>query len=253
MSIARYTCSQPALYMVSKNVIQSLSQNLPAFAAFKAKYTGVHLMTLNNALELAEHMPDFQTRKVQSDINFRNLCIAHAECCNLWQNLKRYFKTAYNGEELKLKLEEAGAGYYKKTVARNWDAANTLLTNTKMFLNKHSSELEANQNMPASFPATLNTAHTNFSKNLLTFQQTEKNIKTSSSNKINANNHLFALITEICQDGQQIFKTNPILKSQFIFNTILNKVTVPKNMEEPKTEIQPLSPTVFEQGMTASA
>lgn len=64
-----------------------------------------------------------------------------------------------------------------------------------------------------------------FSTQLTAFQQSEEDIKINTAAKINANNAIYATISEICLDGQQIYRNNQALKDQFVFNTVLEIVS----------------------------
>jgi hypothetical protein len=71
-------------------------------------------------------------------------------------------------------------------------------------------------------------AHVNFSRLMLAFRQSEERIKVDTVQKLKANNALFALVTEICLDGQSIFRNQHALKSEFTFATVLKSVSMPK-------------------------
>lgn len=222
---ANYNCSQSALYQVGTNVLSSLSDNLADFTLFKVKYTATYVTDARDAITAAENLPDFQARQAQSEVEYINLGIALTDCCNYWQNLKRYIIAAYPGLEQKPRLEEAGSNYYERAVAKNWDAARAMLIAANNFLINHNVALTAAQNMPPAFTATFDTAQSTFLTQLTAFQQSEEDIKINTANKINANNAIYATISEICLDGQQIFRNNQAMKDQFVFNTVLEIVS----------------------------
>lgn len=225
---ASYYCSQSALYKVSKKVLHALSEHLHDFSEFKGKYNQEFLVETHSTLSLAESMPDFQTRGSKSVIHFTELNDAFAECSALWQKLKRYIQSAYPSEEHRERLEQAGAGYYKKANLKNWDAARSLFLAAQNFLNTEHPTLAARQNMPVSFRTTFITAHVNFSRLMLKYHQADEKMKIETVNKLKANNLLFAQITEICLDGQRIFKTQPAIKARFTFSRLLDLIEGPK-------------------------
>lgn len=225
MSTPSYSCSQSALYQVGRNVLQSLTNNLSDFSAFKAKYAALYVTAANDEITTAELLPDFQSRSAQSEVDYNNLSTQLTTCTNLWQSLKRYIIAAYSPLDQKARLEEAGANHYEKAANKNWDEARALLLSAKTFLAAHSAALLANQNMPATFEATFGSEQATFATLLTTFQQSEEQIKVDTDNKIIANNNIFAKLSEICLDGQQIFKSNQPLKDQFTFSTVLTIVS----------------------------
>lgn len=225
MATANYKCSQSALYQVGRNVLQSLTNNLSDFTAFKAKYVAAYVTAANAEISSAELLPDFQSRSAQSEVDYNNLSTQLTVCTDLWQSLKRYIIAAYSPIDQKARLEEAGANYYEKAAHKDWDAARSLLLAAKTFLTAHSAALQANQNMPLTFDDTFNAAQATFATLLTTFQQSEEQIKVDTDNKVIANNNIFAKLSEICLDGQQIFKSNQPLKDQFTFSTVLTIVS----------------------------
>ena len=184
MATPNYNCSQSALYQVGINVHTSLQNNLATFTAFKAKYNGAFLSAFLDEIQWAKNLPDFQARSAQSEVEYIQLSALLTTCTDLWQALKRYIITAYPTAEQKPRLEEAGSLFYERAIAKNWDAANSLLTSAKIFIAAHSTQLEADLNMPPTFEVDFNAQVTLFSDKLTLFQQSEEEVKVGTDAKI---------------------------------------------------------------------
>jgi hypothetical protein len=94
-----------------------------------------------------------------------------------------------------------------------------------MFITQHNAELEANQNMPATFITHFDTEYNKFMALLTTFQQSTEKIGVDTNLKIDANNKIYDSLMEVCYDGQIIFKNNEPVKDMFTFAHVLSIVS----------------------------
>lgn len=225
MKTPNFNCSQSALYQVANNVVQSMSNNLSAFSDFKTKYNAAYLDTLRDEIKTVETMPDFRGRSAQSEVDFIHLCDQLQKCTALWQTLKRYIESTYPEAEQSPRLEEAGASYYTKSYTRHWESARALMLSGQNFITNHATELSDNQNMPTTFAAVFEAESNKFNELLTNYQQASEKIKLDTNKKITANNNLYDRVSEICLDGQIIFKQDEAMKAQFVFSSVLSIVS----------------------------
>ncbi len=219
-----YRCSQSVLYETSKLVLVSLNRELKEFSRFKTRYNNQFTDKVYLTLDKAMNMPDFQNRNSKSSGEHIEMKKAFLSCATHWQTLKRYIIACYPENFHEALFEKAGIQFYKKANLKHWESARLLLISAQNFLNLHKDELMANENMPSEYPALFSIAHSNFSKYLFIFQQSEIRAKEQTAQKIDINNQLFELISEICLDGQIIFKSQTNIKSEFIFSHLLKQV-----------------------------
>lgn len=225
MTTPKYNCTQQELYTIAKVAWQSNLQHLVDFNDFKTKYDNAYATARLAEVNAAESIPDEQARNAASEINRIILEEAAVACLNAWQKLKRYTADAFPVAYQKVKLEESGSDYYLKASQSNWESVQGLMSSGENYLIKNQTALVANNNMPAAFSATFTALKTDFNTKLTTFLDSEEIAKQGTQAKVSANNNIYSFLIDMMLDGQEIFKTDEAIRSQFIFSDVLYLVS----------------------------
>ncbi|MCX6350304.1 MAG: hypothetical protein NTX03_00400 [Bacteroidetes bacterium] len=225
MDESLYRCSIAALYQSTILICGSAKSRIADFQNYKQKYDIPFFDAILAKVAAAKLLPDYQARQEQSELDYLHLCEQLNTNTTLWQNLKSYIRDAFPESEQKIRLEAAGASHYTAASSKDWEAASALLLAANNFINDNDIALEANQNMPVSFKGNFAAQYTAFSSKLTAYQDAAEQIKIDTRAKIQANNSIYKDITNVCADGQQIFKTDSTLKDQFVWDTVLKLTT----------------------------
>lgn len=220
-----YPCSQSELYTACELGWNSCTQQLPLFADFKAKYTAQYITDRLTEIQAAENLPDEQVRNAIPEQYRIQLEQAAQSVLSLYQRLKRYIAEAYPPELQKPQLEAAGQLYYNAAANNNWDKVKLLLISANNYLTNHLNDLTANQNMPATFPATFATQSSTFNTLHIKFLDSEEIATIQAQQKIQANNNIYAALISMFLDGQEIFRQDEATQKQFIFTEVLQKIS----------------------------
>jgi hypothetical protein len=225
MTTANYNCNTQELYSAARLGWDSCSEQLTDFTAFKAKYTAALITTQLAEIVNAANLPDDQARAAKAESERITLTQIADTCLANWQKLKRYIADAFSTEQQKPNIESAGSQYYEKAGNYNWDSLQGLLTAGQTYIAANLAALQANQNMPATFATTFGTDKTAFDNLHQQFLQSEELSQQGTEAKIIANNKVYSNLISMFLDGQEIYKTNEVIKKQFVFDQVLNLVS----------------------------
>jgi hypothetical protein len=225
MTTANYNCNTQELYSAARLGWDSCSEQLTDFTAFKAKYTATYITAQLAEIDTAANLPDDQARAAKAESERINLTQIADTCLANWQKLKRYIADAFSTEQQKPNIESAGSQYYEKAGNYNWDSLQGLLTAGQTYIAANLAALQANQNMPAVFATTFGTDKTAFDNLHQQFLQSEELSQQGTEAKVIANNKVYSNLISMFLDGQEIYKTNEVIKKQFVFDQVLNLVS----------------------------
>ncbi len=225
MTPTNYKCNTQELYSAARLGWDSCSEHLTDFTDFKAKYTAALITAQLAEIDFAANLPDDQARAAKAESERITLTHIADTCLANWQKLKRYIADAFSIEQQKPNLESAGSQYYEKAGNYNWDSLQGLLTAGQTYMTANLAALQANQNMPASFATTFANDKTAFDNLHQQFLQSEELSQQGTEAKIIANNKVYSNLISMFLDGQEIYKTNEVIKKQFVFDQVLNLVS----------------------------
>lgn len=220
-----YNCTQAELYAVARTGWKSYDEQLAFFGAYRGYYDAAYGTAALGEVEAAASLQDDQARYAQTEVLRIQASGKAAECLANWQTLKRYISTSYPEAEVKPRLEEAGGVRYEKAANQNWDELIQMNTQAIQFLGIHAAELQAGNNMPATFVAKYTTAADEVKVLVQDFINSEELGKESTSEKITRNNALYAKLIQMFKDGQEIFRGNEAVRDQFVFETVLGLIS----------------------------
>jgi hypothetical protein len=173
-------------------------------------------------------LPDYDQRRGTQIIR-RELVIELVKPMQvLLLSLKSYIRSAYKNEAIrKAKETQAGFEKYESAMNYNWDALKDILLKSKSFLTDNEAELLADDNMPSGFKANFDAKADEIIAAIPDMLNTRENNEENTQIKIMANNALYDMIIDICEDGNVIFINDKERYDQFVFKQVLQIVTPP--------------------------
>ncbi len=223
---ATYSCEQTLLYMVSRTLWQNAKLHIADLKGFKGFYTPEYCDEQIAKIDLAEGLETNEARqRKHADLRLKVVDDAR-DCCDLYQSLKLYIISAYtNAEERENSLRAAGQSYYASAAGENWVDMHTLLDMSAKFIADNNATLEDGNNMPATFEASYEAANLKFRKSYTDFDNAIKTAHVGQQAKIVANNEVDAAQAALCGDGQHVYRYNDLLKADFSFNAISERMS----------------------------
>ena len=223
-----YNCSQDVLYAACELVITSLNEELVSFTALKPKYNAALVTSLRAELLAARNIPALSQRQSEQEIARINLLAKLTLCLDKLNALRLYIRDAFTVSAIReVRMMEAGFGDYEKAAEANWEKLEAIMNNAKVFIGLHEAELLAGDNMPAGFKADFDALAATVNPEVVAMQNMRENNKQGTSEKILANNNLYAKVMAVCEDGAYIFRNDAAKASQFVWSSVSEIITPP--------------------------
>ncbi len=222
MASHNYNCSQQNLYTIARLAWHSCNKYLSAFNEFSPYYTTAYIAAAITEIDAAQLISN---REETTQTLHAQLIGQANQCLRCWQQLKKYIKKAYPEDQQLIKYNAAGYQHYRKASRKYWSHCTQLLNDANSFISNHLTQLLANNNMPPAFPATFNTATTEYTSLLNRYYSSSQLSQVDTEEKILANNAIQEQLMKMLLDGQNIFKRNPAVKKLFTFDQLLITLT----------------------------
>lgn len=223
-----YNCSQDVLYAACELVITSLNEELVSFTSLKPKYNAALVTALRAELLAARNIPALSQRQSEQEIARINLLAKLTLCLDKLNALRLYIRDAYTVSAIReVRMMEAGFGDYEKASEANWEKLEAIMNNAKVFIGFHEAELLASDNMPADFKADFDALAVTVNPEIVAMQNMRENNKQGTSEKILANNNMYAKVIAVCEDGVYIFRNDTAKASQFVWSSVTDIITPP--------------------------
>ena len=219
-----YPCEQNELYAVCVLGYNSFNDYVTQFAAYKPSYTLPYSAAKVSEVLLAAAIPGYQARTSLAEQLRIQLIEKSEECVNKWQDLKGYIIGAFPKNLQKPNFEEAGIEFYKQALNHNWEKLSSLMSYGYQYITNHSTELMANNNMPATFPPQIDQLKIDTTLLYIQFQHAMDGAENITVDKINANNKIYQDLILMFEDGQRVFRHDPAIREQFTFSKVLERV-----------------------------
>ena len=219
-----FNCTQVALYAVILMATGNVRKYLNRFAAFKAFYTSEYLDNIDKQVSEAEKMLNEEQRNAITSADRDEAIVSAKKALKTWRTLRQYINTAYKGNGLKARLNEAGKANYAGAKQLNWAAVKAILKMGGDFVAANLTALIANNNMPKEFVVTYNDAANACLTLIKDFHDASLDKGSQTIHKNEADNGLYETITGILQDGQHLFEDQKAIHRLFVFNTLLKTV-----------------------------
>jgi hypothetical protein len=226
---ADYNCTEVQLYEIANAVFASLSEsgNLAKFFLYSEKYVPLYVTGLLGIRSSAMILPNEVQRAEAHAVLHVELEAEGKPCCQHFQILKGYIKTAYP-TTFTIMYNSAGMGHYESAAKGNWVSINALNNAMNSFMADpaHLAALLAGLNMPTGFPTTVSDDATTFA-GLYSDFISAKSTTTAKNAKIAANNLLYAAIMAVCSDGKKVFINDAGQIKLFTFDTVKDLLSPP--------------------------
>jgi len=213
-------CPQEVLYLVCMAGWNLCAEFLSNFTAFRAVYTPAFISDAIQAVQNAKALTP--SRKTMGDRKLARIACANAAKLiqTDWQRLKAYISNAFPKDQVKARLEVAGASLYKKVTDNNWSAVHSLIDAANNFIADNLDALTANGNMPVDFQAGFLADGNSFIEISAIFFQANIEKKQFTAQKLDANNAIYESLITMLKDGQQIFSEDKSAREQFVFEQL---------------------------------
>lgn len=223
-----YPGSQADFVVLVDTILNSMQEYLLQFTNLRPKYIQAWIDDRRAELLAAEALPDRAARQAVSSLIYVDLVAQNKVCCALWQALKSSIKGAYPASTASIHLNSAGQGKYEDAAAGKWTETKAMLVSAKNFITANLAALTANGNMAASFATTFSDAAALFNTILSNYESSLEAIPVGTDKRVEAFNELYrGYISPMSQDGQQIFRENEPVRTQFVIAHIMDRISGP--------------------------
>lgn len=224
---ALFNCSQADFIIVVNTGLNSYREYLPQFTNFSPKYTVAWGDSLQDAVDAVQMMPIEDARRAESEALRVLLAQKNRQACSEWQKLKRYITNAYDENLVNIKLMAAGQNLYSKSLNESWPSAQMMYSAAVKFMTANLTTLTENDNMPPAFPAAFEAVITEFKTLLSGYEDSKETMMVETQDRLVALNKIYRTFMPMMLDGQEIFRDNEAVRTQFVFTDVLNRVGGP--------------------------
>ena len=222
-----FNCSQSDFILVVETGLNSFHEYLASFTARSPKYVLAWETTMRTDLAAAEAMPTEEVRDAEMSALGVELSEQGDLCRNFYQRLKGHIAAAFPENLVEIKQQAAGQKLYEKASENNWPSLLTMLSMAARFVAANVATLTANDEMPPAFPAEFDAAIAEFRLRLSTYQDFKETIMVERQERVAALNDIHKRLMPMMTTGQDIFKDNEAVRTQFVFNDVLKRITGP--------------------------
>lgn len=221
----KFNSRQTELIAVARMGLATYREKRTALAGFKAKYTDIWGNNLETRINATAAMPDFQVRNERAEILKVRMDKKNAEICEKWQGLKLYIDDVVEWKDvLKAKYEAAGWLYYSAAAKNNWDMTMAMVGTALHFMSTYATELQADDNMPATYSTEFSTLGTEFNTLFDQFEDANQDTEEDTDARLIKYNELYEILIAMFADGVHVFRHNAAARSRFIFAKVLELV-----------------------------
>jgi hypothetical protein len=226
---AIYNFSQEELYELGSLIALSLEEDLTDFANYKALYTAGYVADLKTKVTNARNLPDSEQRLEQQRMAYEALKVfVEGKIHQALNYLKGYIRTAYTDPtQREIQLTAAGFNEYDKAMKLNWESVTNIMNKAVIYTDSHNAQLIGGDNMPVTFPPALTSLRDAVLLDVSTFYNLRDNSEQGTQLKIEANNDLYATLSNICADGQIVYIDNEAKRDQYVVARLLDLITPP--------------------------
>ena len=198
-----------------------MQMSLPLFSDTYTKEWGDDLQ---KRIAEAQAMPNVGQRRGNTKAAGNGLDASSIKAVLVWKKLQRFIIKAFTPDEVEAALQQAGSTHYAKAAKLNFGELSLLMTAGQTFIEENTDRL-IKGGMPASLPDDFTAVKNDFDTNHTAYGDAKGNATTGTSNKIEANNQLYAQVMNMFGDAQTIFAEQKNIAAQFSFQAIKRMVT----------------------------
>jgi Carboxypeptidase regulatory-like domain len=221
---SNYKSAQAELYMACQIGWGMCRKNLPAFAAFKGRYTEGYINECLAAITAADDLPDANARYVGYGIARNDLMSCKDGIVQHFTMLLSYISDAYPASTVELMINAAGKPFFDRSKRNIWTSVSALLSAAVPFIRENKVALMANNNMPASFIDSFQVLRDRFTVAFADYNASDTEAAGQTTEKVDANNAVYNAIAKMLDDGRIVFSNNPDMAKEFTFGKLLSQV-----------------------------
>ena len=218
-----YSYPMSVLYQTIRILLMNCRNNIAAFIAFESMYSVTMIDDMEAELLVAKRMKSDQARTLEHENLHMDMLTLSEVCRDKWQELKRYIKKAVGAERDAANWDAAGWEYYEDSYG-SWDKLREMCSMASVYMQDNNAALLA-AGTPSDFAELFNLDVEKFNIKYDEFLLAQENAMQGTADKIAANNAIFDKLTELCADGQVIFKRNEVKKSLFSMQAVSELVS----------------------------
>ncbi len=218
-----YPGTQQNLYTCARLGWGYCLEHLPMFTAASPRFTTEWVAAAVENLDKAEILPDQASRTSGHTTARKALQKENKRITGLWQFLKDYILAAYPKDVQEDMLRAAGTNYYERAMGKSWENTASLINSATNFMVAELKVLTENNVMPTTFPDEFKTAADAFAVSRSEFLNKVKAAEKVGSNKFNANEQVYAGLTDMCNLGKRIFQDKPLERKLFTVADLLGE------------------------------
>lgn len=221
-----YPSSMAVLYATCRQIWKSYLLNLAAFAAYLTTYVQQVGDDALAAIDAAEALPEDQARSEEAELLHAAVKNKGKVALMAWRYLERYIRKCFPEEEQKARLEAAGKLHYAEAANQNWPELMEMMQAGQLFLNTHGAAMVA-LGVPAGFAASYSAKRVELRETYDAFKEAEQNGPEGTDAKVDANNEIYAMTQDLCEDGQLVFWEDGAKRERFVYSHVQNLVSNP--------------------------
>jgi len=223
-----FKCSFDEFFLACRLVLLSMKENIADFTEHKTFYTIAFVDDMLLELDALELLPDEEQREGQRERLLVDMKRKTKRSVRRLENrLRSYIEEAFERDEQKSALEEAGFKHYEKAMQCNWEEVKGMLNKGNTFVGTHSAVLTTPGGMPALFVTDYSALKIEMIDKITLFLGLRQGTKEMTEARTVACNEFFLKIRKIMDDGQVIFAEQPAKKDRFVWDSVLKIVTPP--------------------------
>jgi Carboxypeptidase regulatory-like domain len=219
-----YSCTQQNAVSVSILAWGYCLTLINRFFNFSTRYTADLVATMIKQAEEADALPNKEQRSNPKRSAHVELVDANNAICLQWQKLKRYILLAYPKSLVNIKLDAAGYTHYNKAKSKRWEITLNMIKDAQQFMADFAAELEANNNMPKSFPAEFESLAQVFKTERNRFVSNSMSAVEGTDIKDKAIYEVEVELSNLLKAGKVIFDKEPLNLRKFTFEDLIKEV-----------------------------
>lgn len=193
--------------------------HLAVLVLISPKFTVDYVDDMEDRIAAAEALPNDKVRYAPVRLKQKLLSELVNRCCDKWQFLKQYIEIAFPKETANTVLVAAGLALYKETGkwSHNYDKIATMMQSGIKVLTDKATELLANNNMPASFPAEFQAVYDDFEVARQELLQLEDVAMQQTELKMKSLNEVYGDMINAMKLGGKQYQNEPVMIQLFTF------------------------------------
>lgn len=219
-----YPGTQQNLYSYSTKIWENYLNRLADFSAYRAAFTQQLGDDALSFIAATEAMPSYEALRAEHSMARNKLVADNDAVLGACRQLFDFIAKAFVVADQPGLLMAAGKGYYKGAANFAWDKTATMIRMATTFMKDKGTKLMENDNMPATFPGEFKLLADAFTAQRQLFKVKESEATLAILEKANANNKVYASLSEMTKSADAIYRKNRVALREFTIQQVLKTV-----------------------------